>query len=164
MLWQNKVNGGIPETMEVEEIKKDRWRATKGVGENYLLDSRYIIQLQNSTHYRQYPLQFGNYFRTKEQAERAKPYIQKALDDFWKEEEMKITIDTNTNAPHPNHWEKGERKVKWNSLSYAERMEAFSKDSNGIPSAIGKDKQMNPRQQRLSASPTNSNYIVLLAS
>ncbi len=38
---------------------------------------------------------------------------------------MKITIDTNTKLLPII--EKGERKVKWHSLSYAERMELLAK-------------------------------------
>ena len=76
-----------PETMEVEGIKKDRWRAKRG--ENYyFLDSRFIIiqACENSHTIDNIRYNSGNYFRTTGQAERAKPYIQKALDDFWKEE------------------------------------------------------------------------------
>ena len=76
-----------PETMQVEEIKKDRWRGE--VGDRYF----YIDQIENivTTMDVGYYIddeyyEIGNYFRTKEQAERAKTYIQKALDDFWKEE------------------------------------------------------------------------------
>lgn len=40
---------------------------------------------------------------------------------------MKLTIDTTT--PHPTI-EKGEQKVTWGKLSYAERMELLAKLAN----------------------------------
>lgn len=73
-----------PKTKQVELL---RWRAKHG--ENYYyLDFGFIVAqtyecshtLDDERH------ETGNYFRTKEQAERAKPYLQKALNDFWKEE------------------------------------------------------------------------------
>ena len=76
-----------PETMEVEKIKKDRWRAKHGEnyycfywGMNIAADTKDLLPIDDERY------ETGNYFRTKEQAERAKPYLQKALDDFWKEE------------------------------------------------------------------------------
>ena len=51
---------------------------------------------------------------------------------------MKITIDTNTKLLPTI--EKGERKGKMEQLILCQSDGAFSKDSNGIPSAIGKDK------------------------
>ena len=76
-----------PETMQVEEIKKDRWRAKNR--ENYyritstlavMKAHEYLTPIDDFRH------ETGNYFRTEEQAERAIPYLQKALDEFWKEE------------------------------------------------------------------------------
>ena len=73
-----------PETKEVEPI---RWRA-KDDESYYFLDLGFIVvqayecshTLDDEHH------KVGNYFRTKEQAEKAKAYIQKAYNDFWKEE------------------------------------------------------------------------------
>lgn len=76
-----------PETMQVEEIKKDRWRAK--MEENYYsLTSSLDIVTSTEDGYNTDNMRYnsGNYFRTKEQAERAKSYIKKAFKDFWKEE------------------------------------------------------------------------------
>ena len=76
-----------PETKKLEEIKKDRWRAK--VGEKfYSIGSDMYIFAVTECRYTTDNIQYaiGNYFRTEEQAKRASAYIQKALDDFWKEE------------------------------------------------------------------------------
>ncbi len=72
-----------PETMEVEEI---RWRAKNRENYYFYWDMNMVAATEcgHTTDNSRY--NSGNYFRTKEQAERAKPYLQKALDEFWKEE------------------------------------------------------------------------------
>ena len=76
-----------PETMQVEEIKKDRWRAENGEIYYYIYRNTYtstFIENGNDVDNKHY--KHGNYFRTREQAERAMPYLQKAFDEFWKKE------------------------------------------------------------------------------
>ena len=76
-----------PETMQVEEIKKDRWRGK--LREQYFCISKILgtnISCEDDYYIDRECYKVGNYFRTEEQAERAKSYLQKALDDFWKEE------------------------------------------------------------------------------
>ena len=76
-----------PETKEVEEIKKERQRGEVGDRYFYINEIANISTSMDDGHYidGEY-YKVGNYFRTEEQAERAKQYIQKALDEFWKEE------------------------------------------------------------------------------
>ena len=76
-----------PETMEVEEIKKERQRGEVGDRYFYINEIASISTSMDDGHYidGEY-YKAGNYFRTGEQAERAKTHIKKALDDFWKEE------------------------------------------------------------------------------
>ena len=76
-----------PETMQVEDINKDRWRG--GKGEEYYslywdLSILTITEAGDNADDKYYKT--GNNFQTKEQAEMAKLYIQKAYNDFWKEE------------------------------------------------------------------------------
>ena len=76
-----------PETMQVEDIKKDRWRGESE--ENYcFLNSSLNIVTSTEDSYNTDDIRYnsGNYFQTKEQAEKAKAYIEEALNDFWEEE------------------------------------------------------------------------------
>ena len=75
------------ETMEVEELKKERWRAIRGKGYYYFYwDMNIVTSIEDGRHLDNIRYNSGNYFRTIEQAERANPYIKKALDKFWEEE------------------------------------------------------------------------------
>ena len=89
-LWEALAKQGKrwnPETMEVEKIKKDRWRGEIWeiyyclFGDMSIVAAREYGGVTDNIRYN-----LGNYFRTKEQAERAKPYLQKTIDEFWKEE------------------------------------------------------------------------------
>lgn len=76
-----------PKTMKVEDIKKDRWRAK--LGEDYYFfywDMSVATDTEDGHNTDNDRYNSGNYFRTKEQAEMAKLYVQKAYNDFWKEE------------------------------------------------------------------------------
>ena len=73
-----------PETMQVESI---RWRAKMGEIYYCIFGDMSIVaatECGGSTDNSRY--NSGNYFQTKEQAEMARLYIQKAYNDFWKEE------------------------------------------------------------------------------
>lgn len=78
-----------PETMQVEEIKKERWRAKNG-GIYYSVDmssSRsvyYSEECSDKIDDRQY--KNGNYFQTEEQAQRAVYRLKAELDKFWEDE------------------------------------------------------------------------------
>lgn len=76
-----------PETMEVEEIKKERWRAKSGEM-YYTLTSWFTAQLDvednedgDNVRYTQ-----GRYFQTEAQAQRAADRLKAELDKFWEEE------------------------------------------------------------------------------
>lgn len=76
-----------PETMEVEEIKKERWRAKQS--ENYwMINSEFEIKETRDTYGVFDTLQYysGVYFKTEEQAQRAVDKLKQTLADFWKEE------------------------------------------------------------------------------
>ena len=73
-----------PETKQVEPL---RWRAEFGKCYCCLYgDMSIVTTIEYGVDTDNMRYNSGNYFRTEEQAERAKPYLQKALDDFWKEE------------------------------------------------------------------------------
>ena len=75
-----------PETMEVEPIKKERWRAEEG-NSYYCLNS--ILFVTNPDHLYEFDdirYSIGNYFQTEEQAQRAADLLQKSLAEFWEEE------------------------------------------------------------------------------
>ena len=91
-LWDALAKDGKrwnPETMQVEPIKKERWRA-KNNGIYYSVDmssSRlvyYSEECSDKIDDRQY--KNGNYFQTKEQAHRAADRLKAELDKFWEEE------------------------------------------------------------------------------
>ena len=76
-----------PETMQAEEIKKDRWRAK--TGEIYyclFADMSIVAATERGDTVDNPRYNSGNYFQSKEQAEMAKLYVQKAYNDFWKKE------------------------------------------------------------------------------
>ena len=76
-----------PETKKLEEIKKDRWRGGKGE-EYYSLywDLSILTLTEAGDNADDKYYKTGNYFQTKEQAERARLYIHKAYNDFWEDE------------------------------------------------------------------------------
>lgn len=86
-LWDDLAKQGKrwnPKTMQVEPI---RWRAK--FGKDYYCfywDMNIVAATECGDTSDNLRYNFGNYFRTIGQAERANPYIKKALDDFWKEE------------------------------------------------------------------------------
>lgn len=76
-----------PETMQVEEIKKERWRAKQS--KNYwMINSEFEIKNTNDTYGVFDTLQYysGNYFQTKEQAQHASDLLKAELDKFWERE------------------------------------------------------------------------------
>lgn len=77
-----------PETMQVEEIKKEIPRAK--YMENYYIveyDSFHVFEASETKHrFDNGRHEIGNYFLTKEQAQRAADKLKSALDEFWKEE------------------------------------------------------------------------------
>lgn len=89
-LWDTLAKEGKrwnPETMQVEEIKKEIPRAKKD-GIYWCFGNRLGVfestedgdKADDARHY------LGNYFLTKEQAQRASDKLKSALDEFWKEE------------------------------------------------------------------------------
>lgn len=78
-----------PETMKVDEIKKERWRA-KNDGIYYSVDISttrlvyYLEECGDAVDNRNYTS--GNYFQTEEQAKRAADRLKAELDKFWEEE------------------------------------------------------------------------------
>lgn len=92
LLWDALAQKGKrwnPETMQVEPIKKERWRAKNG-GIYYSVDITstrivyYSEECSDKIDDRQYKI--GNYFQTEEQAQLASEKIKQALSDFWEEE------------------------------------------------------------------------------
>lgn len=90
-LWDALAKGGkrwVPETMEIEEIKKERWKADH-LRFYYFISDLYFntsdcmdtSHLQDSIRHKS-----GNYFQTEEQAQRAADKIKQALAEFWEEE------------------------------------------------------------------------------
>lgn len=76
-----------PETMQVEEIKKEVQRAKKG-DTYWYFGNRFGIfnSTENGDNVDDARYDFGNYFLTKEQAQRAAEKLKQALADFWEEE------------------------------------------------------------------------------
>lgn len=72
-----------PETKQVEPL---RWRGEMGEKYYSLYWDNIVTATEDGRHLDNIRYNSGNYFRTKEQAEMAKLYIQRALDEFWKEE------------------------------------------------------------------------------
>lgn len=89
-LWDALAEEGFqwnPETMQLEKIKKERWRAERGQGYYFIVwDMNIAISTEDGDNLDNIRYKNGNYFRTREQAESALPYLQKAFDKFWKEE------------------------------------------------------------------------------
>lgn len=77
------------ETMKVEEIKNEIPRAESGKGSYYFFESSTsgIFGTRETNHrYDNARHEIGNYFLTKEQAQRAADKLKQALTEFWKEE------------------------------------------------------------------------------
>lgn len=92
LLWDALAKKGKrwnPETMQVEEIKKERWRAEND-GIYYSVDISttrlvyYLEECGDAVDNRNYTS--GNYFQTEEQAQRAADRLKAELDKFWEEE------------------------------------------------------------------------------
>ena len=76
-----------PEKMQVEEVKKERWRARQS--ENYwMIDSEFEIKKTSDTYGVFDTLQYysSNYFKTEDQAQRVADKLKQALAEFWEEE------------------------------------------------------------------------------
>lgn len=90
LLWDALAKKGKrwnPETMKVEEIKNELWMAEKG-GEYYYIRYDHTVcrdvecgANDDITYY-----EAGNYFQTKDQAQRAADRLKAELDKFWEEE------------------------------------------------------------------------------
>lgn len=90
LLWDALAKEGKQwnhETMQVEPIKKERWRAEQ-CEDYYYIDSSLRVEdgydarrgVDDIMHEK------GNYFQTEEQAQRAANRLQAELDKFWEEE------------------------------------------------------------------------------
>lgn len=77
-----------PETMEVEEIKKELWRADCQRFYFFITDHNFSVSECMETSHLADCMRYnsGNYFQTEEQAQRAANRIKTALSEFWKEE------------------------------------------------------------------------------
>ena len=76
-----------PETMQVEDIEKKLWRGEKGFRYFYFDWNLVVLGAQECECYvDKLRYNAGNYFRTREQAQRAAYKLKAALSEFWKEE------------------------------------------------------------------------------
>ena len=77
-----------PETMQVEPIKKERWRAKVGQQYHYIMfPTLCIVCSEYSNSSEEVKMcSIGNHFQTKEQAQRSADKLKQALADFWKGE------------------------------------------------------------------------------
>ena len=77
-----------PETMQVEEIKKDRWRAE--IEYRYWFVKNVCFEVSNTVDVKAHDdnerYNLGNYFQTEEQAKRAADRLKAELNKFWEEE------------------------------------------------------------------------------
>lgn len=76
-----------PETMQVEPIKKERWRAKKKERYYYVNSILYVVsETESGYSFDSIRHQSGNHFQTEEQAQRAASRLKAELDKFWEEE------------------------------------------------------------------------------
>lgn len=90
LLWDALAKEGKrwnPETMQVEDIEKKLWRGEKGCVYFYFDWNLVVLGTQECECYvDKLRYNAGNYFRTREQAQRAADKLKSALSEFWKEE------------------------------------------------------------------------------
>ena len=91
LLWSALAKNGKrwnPETMQVEPIKKERWRAEIEYRywfvKNVCFEVSSTVDVKDHNDNERY--NSGNYFQTEEQAQRAAGLLKAELDKFWEEE------------------------------------------------------------------------------
>ena len=76
-----------PKTMEIKDIEKKLWRGEKGCVYFYF-NYDFVVSATKEYNFNTDDICYntGNYFRTREQAQRAAYKLKAALSEFWKEE------------------------------------------------------------------------------